>query len=402
MKTIFFYLYLILSMDAFCQGSWFGLSDIPAEGRNGTDAFSIGQLGFVCGGTVQGPSYFNDLWQYDPTNDEWLQRADYPHFLSLSVAVSLNGYGYRGSGIAYGTNANHWYAYDPIQNEWYEKAAIPGPIRRNPVAFTFEGKIYLGGGVDNSFSTVFQDLWQYDPLLDQWVQVDDLPIPLAGPAYFEIDGELFIVGGSTTPEEEWMGPVEASLKLFNYDPDNNLWEERSPFPGTFLSRSHAFTIGDHFYAGMNEVWSPNFYMYDPEIDQWQQVSPFPGAMRINGASFSIGEHGYISTGYSNPNLYTNDLWRFTPELSTSVNKRGRDHFMDISPNPSNGILTITFEEPPKTVAHIIVSDLTGRIVYQANVHSKYCVVDLSSSSKGHYLVRYENNLTQTFRSVMLF
>jgi N-acetylneuraminic acid mutarotase len=105
----------------------------------------FGGIGFDGAG---GFSVLNDLWKYDPASNQWT-------WMSGSIAANANGtYGMQGTADA---------------------ANTPGS-RNLPVAWTDSaGNLWLfggygrdgGGGVGQ-----LNDLWKYDPTLNQWTWVD--------------------------------------------------------------------------------------------------------------------------------------------------------------------------------------------------------------------------------------
>src|SRR5438045_9427744 len=55
---------------------WTQLANFPSTGRQLASGFSIGNLGYVtCG---DNGSYLTDLWEYDPSTNQWTQLASLP------------------------------------------------------------------------------------------------------------------------------------------------------------------------------------------------------------------------------------------------------------------------------------------------------------------------------------
>ena len=59
------------------------------------------------------------------------------------------------------------------QDFWTQKASMPGTARNSAVAFTVNGKGYLGTGYDGE--NYLKDFWEYDPTSNQWTQQADYP-----------------------------------------------------------------------------------------------------------------------------------------------------------------------------------------------------------------------------------
>ena len=58
--------------------TWTKLNDVGMGKRERATGFSIGSMGYVCGGMDTAEVIHKDLWAYDPQNDTWSQKADLP------------------------------------------------------------------------------------------------------------------------------------------------------------------------------------------------------------------------------------------------------------------------------------------------------------------------------------
>lgn len=98
--------------------------------------------------------------------------------------------------------------------------------------------------------------------------------------------------------------------FWEYDPANDAWSPKAPFPGAMRNDAACFSIGSKGYvsagSGFSDTWE-----YAPATDAWVQKASFPGTPRSNTLGFSIGSKGYLGTGYAN-GVYLNDLWEFDP------------------------------------------------------------------------------------------
>ena len=125
-------LMLLISTSLFSQGnSWRQLNDFLGGQRERAVAFAIGDFGYLGTGLDTAEQVRKDLWRYDPLLDSWTQMAD-----------------------------------------------LPGSARRDAIGFSAGGKGYIGLGVDNHISTQGnkkKDLWEFDPLLNTWLQKADYP-----------------------------------------------------------------------------------------------------------------------------------------------------------------------------------------------------------------------------------
>ncbi|MFM8834680.1 MAG: Kelch repeat-containing protein, partial [Cytophagales bacterium] len=159
-------------------GSWRKIKDFGGNGelgRTGAVAFSVSGRGFV--GSGFNGNALNDIWEYVPGTDTWVQRTSIARKRVNAVAFTLNNAVYVLGGSNNGLTVREVEQYDPVANTWTQKAAltqkdangnkIDQPLSREfAVAFTFGGFGYITGGSFNN--QVFSDTWQYDPATDTW------------------------------------------------------------------------------------------------------------------------------------------------------------------------------------------------------------------------------------------
>ena len=91
--------------------------------------------------------------------------------------------------------------------------------RINAVAFSANGKGYVGTGRDDN--SVLSDFWSYDPDLNKWSRIADIPVNRYGAVAFSI-GNLGFVGTGYNSK--------ALLDFYSYDPATNLWAQISNYP----------------------------------------------------------------------------------------------------------------------------------------------------------------------------
>ena len=153
--------------------SWSSLTDLThgLTGRIFPYAFSINNRAYVYGGHDDGLNLLNDLWEYNPESDSWIQKAS-PEIMARASGVSLaaNNKGYVIMGITEGGDSKEIYAYDPASNHW-SSATFPGEFgRRLGVGFSIDGLIYMGMGYNETANSYYDDLWEYNPLTNTWTE----------------------------------------------------------------------------------------------------------------------------------------------------------------------------------------------------------------------------------------
>lgn len=144
-------------------------------------------------------SYTNELWRYNP-NLGWSALNDFPgKAVSYATSVVVSDVGpYLIGGRDINDNpVNEVWKYDPVEDSWERKADYPGLGTAGSVAFEIGGKIYVGGGhsLSDSPANHQQDFWEYTPSRDTWVRVLNFPYAGTWMYSFAIDGVGYVGGG---------------------------------------------------------------------------------------------------------------------------------------------------------------------------------------------------------------
>jgi N-acetylneuraminic acid mutarotase len=250
--------------------TWTKLNDVGMGKRERATGFSIGSLGYLCGGLDTAEVIHKDLWAYDPQTDAWTQKAD-----------------------------------------------LPGAGRRDAVSFVIDNYAFVGSGMDSvsgPTGNTLKDFWRYNPSTNSWSTVADFPGAGGNGVYFATGfaagGKGYLCGGKT-------GPNLYSNQLWEYKPSNNQWIQRANFPGGVRYQMLSFVVGNKAYVGMGidqNIFKKDVYCYDPGANNWQTIAPFPGYERGSASTFSLEERGFICLG-NNGGLLT-DLIEYNPKTDT--------------------------------------------------------------------------------------
>jgi gliding motility-associated-like protein len=263
---------------------------------------------WLFGGHDKAFSYFNDLWKFNPTTGEWtwMKGENVPNSLGVygakGIASITNEPRSRSDGVAWtdtnsdfwifgGANMNDVWKYDLATNVWTwmhgdnpgnNNSAIFGvygtkgvfsptnkPSGRDYLAGWTDtnGKFWIFGGYGfaSSYSTSIElnDLWTYDPSINQWKWVSG----------DSVAGVKSVYGtkGASSPNNK---PGHRHLHHGWYDGNGNMWV----FGGA--------TEVNNVYQYLNDLWK-----YDPVADQWTWMS---GESFINSPG-SYGQKGIITS-----------------------------------------------------------------------------------------------------------
>ena len=241
---------------------------------------------------------------------------------TTGVAFSINGKGYMGTGFSYSPQKDFW-EMDPATMVWTQKADFPGDERTDAFGFAINGKGYIGGGSNNSPDDVV-DFYEYDPSANKWLAKASLPYEFRGTAAFVADGKGYIATGAT----RFSDPIK---KFYEYDPAQDSWTEKAAFPGTPRLYATAFSVNNKGYVATgfdkylpttsDDINVKDVWEYDPSTDSWKERASFPGFGRVASVSFSLNGKGYICNGFLGKNgayvsaAHTNEVWSFDPHTN---------------------------------------------------------------------------------------
>lgn len=243
-----------------------------------------------------------------------------------AVAFSINGKGYVGTGYDGENYLKDFWEYDPKANSWTKIADFPGVARRNAVAFVIDNVAYVGTGEDYE-DVKLGDFYKFDGT--SWTPSPGIGYPRAEACAFVHDGLGYVIGGNNSGAVDWFQC---------FDPKTNSWKELrrmanrtkqqfdDDYQGLACYGAVAFTLGDKGYittGGANYAGQLT-WEYDFAGDYWVQKTSFEGRSRKLGVAFVLemkdGQQvPYVTTGTTSDVTVTgsggsfySDIWLFNP------------------------------------------------------------------------------------------
>ncbi|MGH8951760.1 MAG: Kelch repeat-containing protein [Acidimicrobiia bacterium] len=173
---------------------------------------------------------------------------------------------------------------EPAPSAWVELAPMAVARSEHPAA-VIEGEVVIMGGfveIGLGQSGVTASVEAYDPDLDAWRDLAELPEPRHHGMAAVVDDRLFMIGGFDAPGD----PAETVWELVD-----GQWVDRAPLPNPVGAAGTAVLDGAiHIVGGVPDS---ALYRYDPAQDGWT-VLPRPteerehvAAVALDGAVWAI-------------------------------------------------------------------------------------------------------------------
>ena len=404
MKYIF--ILILVYMTLFVKADyWTQKANFPGIKREFPFSFSIETKGYVGGGMDSLNNLLNDFWEYDSSTDTWTQKANFggsPRQNASGFSVLNKGYvvfGVDSLGMSFHL-ANDLWEYDPFVDTWIQKTSFPGLGRQGATAFSTSNKAFVGFGIDWTNSTCYNDLWQYESTLDLWIQKTSMSgQPREGAVGFTIGNKGYVGTGTSS------APTIFLQDFWEYDIASDTWTQKANFMGGTRTQPAGFSIGCQGYLGTGDLlfaWTNDFYQYDPNTNTWIQKTNLTGDARDQTAYFSIGDKGYIGLGSFFSSYFHNltDFWEYTPDsvCTTSIEEFANSSLQFMTyPNPCTKELTILLKHSHSYSCNkIVLYNSEGNSIKEVNcifeVNNTLTSFDLNTNdlSSGIYFIRVGN------------
>lgn len=192
------------------------------------------------------------------------------------------------------------------------------------------GKVYMGGGMNAYYGTVYDSMWEFDPATNAWTARTPLPIPLAGMGSVTLNGKIYFIGGATS-NSGW-----GTNAVLIYDPAADSWATGAPMPTARYGLVCGVANGKIYACGGVIPWEPDPTLaastkaveaYDPVTNTWtiQADMPvdlaFPAGNGLGGKMYVVGGFPYtdiVGASFLPGNEFSN-VSRSTLEFDPATN-----------------------------------------------------------------------------------
>jgi hypothetical protein len=282
------------------DGEWGQRSQLIENNSEFALAESNGKI-YVLGGYPPSRQTARTVQIYDIASDSWALGPQLPQPNNHGMAAAVNGKIYLLGGQTTDdqqglTAVNTVYELDPANGAWGEKAPMP-TARSGGVAVVHAGKIYVAGGRvprGNDFAA-------YDPAADSWEVLPPLPSQRNHIAGAAINGRIHIVGGRLG---NGLSPVKSDAHEV-FDPQTRSWTTAAPMlrgrsgMNGVMARGCFHVWGGEAPTGM----TPDHDFYDPRTNTWTSLRDMPtpvhgvvGSAFVNGLIWAVGGGTQVGGG----------------------------------------------------------------------------------------------------------
>lgn len=376
-------------------------------GRWGGMSAVVGNKIYLTGGYANN-QWLNDLQEYDPATGSWknlITTPVGPLNRSAGVAFTINGKMYVGLGAenflsTSGTQKNlkDLWEFTPSTGAWVQKASLPDSGRTESSVFVVNNKAYIVGGAGffGAGVNATNQVWEFDPAANKWTKKADYPqASIENASGFSINSKGYISGGQIG--------VTNTAKTFEYNTTANTWTPKADFPDSARYGAVSFVIDNKGFVGLGGTgfsgYKSTFYYYDPATDKWGFLhGNWTATPRLYGVAATVGNKAYVGCGWRLDGFtqsYFRDWYEMDVMAKLGVETTPTINKLNVYPNPSSGVVHVDVENGKYNYT---VYSITGQKAATGLLGADK-IINLSDLSQGQYILELVSE-KQTYRSII--
>ena len=193
-------------------------------------------------------------------------------------------------------------------SRWNILAEISEPLT-DFASVTYSGQLFIMGG--NGTKGVSQNVYKYLPNSDDWVKLQNKPIPVSGADAVIIGNLIFVPGGMMSD-----GRVYNMMEV--YDPNLDLWIDKILLPNPITDYALTEFEGNlYIFGGWDgQSYVSTVWIYNPQTGQWNQEKSMPEAL-VAPQCFVSGNRVFIyeiESNISGSVVKTNWIYEYSPGI----------------------------------------------------------------------------------------
>ena len=300
--------------------------------------------------------YYSNPHSYTSASSGWqtgVEDGEVPIELDRGMTgFSIGDKGYFGLGVSNGSVQSGFWEYDISTDEITAIPDFPGTARKYAVAFSINGKGYVGLGGDD-IETPLIDFWEYDPDLDSWTQKADFiggtrivsSYTEEGLAVFTTDSYGYVGLGLNSGKTNFVSDI------YKFDPVANTWTLIAAYPGGGTVIPFSGSLNNNGIVGLGISTPPppitfvnSFWSYNESSDSWSSIDALPN-VPSSYVGYKVGSRQFIfgSSSGSAFNLeYVSPTGWTDQDLPTTFSTFGTENILIFS--FSDRAVTFTYSE----------------------------------------------------------
>lgn len=376
-------------------GRWGGMSTVAG-----------GKI-YLTGGYANN-QWLNDLQEYDPASGAWKNLTATPTGplnRSAGIAFTVNGKMYLGLGAenflstsGAQKNLKDLWEFTPSTGTWVQKASLPDSGRTESCVFVVNNKAYVVGGAGSfgAGKNATNQVWEYDPGANKWTKKTDYPeSTIESAVAFALNSKGYVSGGQVG--------VTNTVKTYEYNATANSWTPKADFPDSARYGAVSFVIDNKGFVGLGSTsytgYKSTFFYYNPSTDKWGYLhGSWPAQGRLFGVAAAVGNKAYAGCGWrldGSAQTYFRDWYEMDVVAKLNIETATTQNKLNIYPNPSTGKLHIDVENG---TYNYVVYSITGQKAATGLLGTDR-TINLSDVAQGQYILELVSE-KQTYRSVI--
>jgi polyhydroxybutyrate depolymerase len=358
------------SQDNIVTEKWYRQADMKTARKSHSSCVLDGKI-YVFAGKGS-TATLNSVEVYNPVQNSWTQMAD---MNSGRVVFSTCGYNGKiiaigGSETMNGSPITSIEEYDPITNVWINKTEMP--VGRIGATATIIGdKIYIIGGINSSKTTLIQQIDVLDMVSGEWTVVTSLPTPRMNLSSVSFNEKIYTIGGTLGSANGYLGLDKVEV----YNPDTDTWSDAASMINNRKNFAACELDGNIYVFGGSNLDCGGILSsveaYDPILNIWIEKSNMPSILG-GPSAVQFDNKIYISGGSTTacPATPQSTIYEYSDPI-TSISQDSKEIAIPKNfvmsqnyPNPFNPTTTIKYSIPYSFIPNS-VRDLSTQIPDQA-------------------------------------
>lgn len=244
-----------------------------------------------------------------PAAAPWTSAPDYPEPVQDAVVASHNGKVYVAGGYNGSFSTYDAYVLDPATQGWSPIASLPESLEASSAGFIGD-TLYVAGGFGNI--GINTHTYAYHPDTDTWVRLADLPLGVAGAGSAVVDGKLYVIGGCVNGSS--CAPTSA---VSVYDPGSNTWTKAPDYPTAVAWAACGGVSATAVCAGgYGSSALTSTYAYAPGGSDWTAKADLPVDAWGAASATANGKLEVMGGAINGGTAVTNEGFAYDPDTDS--------------------------------------------------------------------------------------